>query len=529
MAESDQRRAAEARDPYRELFERSADAILIIEGETFVDCNQATVEMLRYSTKEELLRTHPSELSPPTQPDGRDSYEKANEMIAVAFDRGSHRFEWDHMRADGEVFPVEVLLTAVEREGKRILHVVWRDITERKRLEAQLLHAQKMDAIGKLAGGIAHDFNNLLIAIDGNAGLLGLGIRDQPELLEHVAEIRKACSRAATLVRQLLTFSRKREFRPRVIDLWSALTDLDKMLSRLIGEDIELVTVPPAEPLHVKADPGWIEQIILNLVTNARDAMPAGGTLTVSLEQREVTGDGVDTMDPLELGTYAVIRVADTGSGMDLDTARRAFDPFFTTKGLGEGTGLGLSTVYGIAKQSGGTVGLESEVGVGTTVRVYLPVTEEDVFEDIGAAPLLDMRGSECVLVVEDERAVSSLVVGVLRGKGYRVLLAHDGAEAVELFRQHRDEVELILTDVVMPKLSGADLVLRVRRQGSQVPVLFMSGYTDDALSKLDEVDEVVDLLEKPFTANQLAQRVRRVLDTAEALRETAPSLRRMR
>ena len=280
------------RDPYRELFERSADAILIIEGETFIDCNDATVKMLRYSRKEDVLKTHPSELSPPFQPDGRPSFEKANEMIAIAFERGSHRFEWDHKRADGEVFPVEVLLTAVQERGRRVLHVVWRDITERKELEEKLRQAQKMEAIGKLAGGIAHDFNNLLVALLGHSQLLADLLRGQEQAGEHLHEIRRAGERAADLVRQLLAFGRKQELRPAALDLNHLVLDLRKLLERLIGEDVRLETSTAEGTVAVRADRGQLEQVLLNLAANARDAMPDGGALTIETERVQLRHSG---------------------------------------------------------------------------------------------------------------------------------------------------------------------------------------------------------------------------------------------
>jgi PAS domain S-box-containing protein len=266
---------------YRELFERSADANLIIDGDTFVDCNEATVKMLRYADREELLQTHPSELSPEFQPDGRISYEKANEMMAKAFAKGSHRFEWNHQRADGEVFPVEVLLTSVPYGDRHVLHTAWREITDRKRLEEELRHAQKMEAVGKLAGGIAHDFNNILVAIMGYAEILRDGLLDRPELVEDAEEIIRASEKAATLTAQLLAFSRKQDLKPEVIDLDIVVGHLTGMIRRLIGEDIEMVLNSAGVPLPVKVDPGQLEQVILNVVANARDAMIDGGTLTI--------------------------------------------------------------------------------------------------------------------------------------------------------------------------------------------------------------------------------------------------------
>jgi PAS domain S-box-containing protein len=503
-------------DPYRTLFERSADAILIIEGNTFVDCNQATVEMLRYRDKAELLKTHPSELSPKYQRDGRLSYEKANEMMSLAFLRGSHRFEWDHMRADGEIFPVEVLLTAVSEGDRRILHVVWRDITNRKRLEEDLRHAQKMEAIGKLAGGIAHDFNNLLVSIVGYGEFLEAGLADRPQLREQVREILRAGERASALTAQLLAFSRKQVLQPRVLDLNAILSDLGSMLARLIGEDVRMVNCLADGELRVKVDQGQLEQVVLNLVTNARDAMRGGGVLTIETREEQIEAERPEALRHLAPGRYAALLVSDTGEGMDEETRKRAFDPFFTTKPMGRGTGLGLATIYGIARQSGGDAAIESEPGEGTRVRVLLPLTTEAL---AAASPAAETAGAaaggdEVVLVAEDEEAVAGLVRKVLEGKGYSVHVARTGAEALDLVRDGGLEFDLLLSDVVMPRMSGPELVRELRALGRSFRVLFVSGYLGDALEQQGLLDEGVELIAKPFSPVMLAARVRRVLDS---------------
>jgi two-component system cell cycle sensor histidine kinase/response regulator CckA len=494
-------------EPYRELFERSADATFIIEGDTFIECNQAAVDMLRYATKEEALRTHPSELSPPTQPDGRDSFEKANEMIARAFEHGSHRFEWDHKRADGEVFPVEVLLTAVRRQERELLHVVWRDITERKLLEEQLRQSQKMEAVGKLAGGIAHDFNNLLVVIIGNSDLLQRPLVEQPALLQRVNEIRHAADRAADLVRHLLAFSRKQELRRQVVNLAEELPNLERLLRRLIGEDIKLLLEAPGTAHRVSVDLGQLEQAIINLVTNASDAIVGGGTITLSLSRQVVEDGGIVALPP---GPYVVVTVTDTGTGMDADTARRAFEPFFTTKDIGKGTGLGLATVYGAMQQAGGTVTIDSSLGRGTALKIFLPdVTNVAGSQDAGSLQLPTEGGSETILMVEDEHVVAATVERTLHAKGYTVLVAHDGIEGLATWRDNPARIDLILSDVVMPRMGGPEMVSRIRNEGGSARVLFMSGHTDDSLS----FDGEVDLLEKPFSTTELAGRIRQCLD----------------
>ncbi len=496
-------------DPYRDLFEHTSDAILIIEDGQFVDCNQATVEMLRCSDRQQVLQTHPSELSPPYQPDGRSSREKADEMIRTAFEQGNHRFEWHHRRADGEVFPVEVLLTAVEKQSKRFLHVVWRDITERKQLEERYRLAQKMEAVGLLAGGIAHDFNNLLVAIVGHSELLELSLSMRPDLLEQVAEIRKAGERASTLVRQLLAFSRKQKVQPKVIELNSIISEVEKMLSRLIGENVHLEVQLDQHPLPVLADSGQIEQVVVNLVTNARDAMPEGGTIRLMLSKIAPSEPAPQGLPP---GSYARLAVSDTGSGMDGQTLSHAFDPFFTTKEVGHGTGLGLSTTLGIVQQAKGTVGIHSQVGSGTTIEIVLPLSVENPSHERTNNRGTAEGGDETILVVEDEPAVSTLVETVLCSKGYTVLFASDGLEALRIWDEAGADIDLVLTDLVMPNMGGVELVESLRQRGYEPRVVFTTGYTTYSTDHLLALspDEV---LEKPYSGATLARRVRQALD----------------
>ena len=500
-------------DPYRELFERSADAILIIKGGQFVDCNQATVDMLRFDSRDQVLQTHPSELSPPTQPDGRDSREKADEMIALAFEQGNHRFEWDHRRADGEVFPVEVLLTVAGGNDEKILHTVWRDITERKQLEEQLLQSQKMEAVGQLAGGIAHDFNNLLVAIIGHSDLLESGLENRMDLLARVHQIQHAATRAAALVRQLLAFSRKQRVHQRVVDLNALLVDLEQLLHRLIGEDIRLHVVPADETMAIKVDPGQIEQVIVNLVTNARDAMPEGGAIDVKIKPVTLTETPQGASLAIEPGRFAKLSVRDTGSGMDEETISRAFEPFFTTKEVGKGTGLGLSTVYGIIRQDHGTIVISSERNRGTTLEIFFPIATDPLSVAESTSNHWVPGGSETILVVEDEETVASLVTNVLEANGYTVLNAVDGLDALGVWELNDGPIDMVLTDVVMPNMGGVELIQELRAGGFVPKVLFMSGYTNLAPDRLERLDEKAILIEKPFSPIQLIERVRDVLN----------------
>jgi signal transduction histidine kinase/CheY-like chemotaxis protein len=510
-------------DTYRELFEHSPDAILVIEGDRFVDCNPAAVKMLRFATKEALLeryrgqtedgglRAHPGEFSPPRQPDGRDSFEKANEMIEIAFEKGSHRFEWDHIRADGEVFPVEVQLTSVPSGEKLILHVVWREISERRRIEVELRRSQRLEAVGRLAGGVAHDFNNLLVVILSHAEFLQEEIESGAPDIHHVEEIRLATERATALTRQLLAFSRGQPIQPRPIDLASLVKRLGELLRRLIGEHIELVLELSEAPLTVEADPSQLEQLVVNLGANARDAMPHGGRITITVSTRKVTRRApFARLAPAE---YVTLRVSDTGKGMSPEQLDRAFDPFYTTKPLGEGTGLGLATVHAIAEQNGGRAVIESAPATGTTVQVLLPRSWAKPV-DPRAAPRARpaVGGGETVLLVEDGEEIRQLFATALLGQGYRVLSARDGEDALRVVQEYGKAIDLLITDVVMPRLSGPELVKRlgVIRPGLQV--IYMSGYSHEG-PLMGVSGEQVVLLHKPFSPRELLSEARRVLD----------------
>ncbi|MDX1632177.1 MAG: response regulator, partial [Thermoanaerobaculia bacterium] len=308
------------------------------------------------------------------------------------------------------------------------------------------------------------------------------------------------------------------EVQPRVLDLNTVLRDLEKLLDRLIGEDVRMETARPSAETPVLADPVQIEQVVINLATNARDAMPRGGTLSLELSRVTVSQPVVGATGRLEPGTYALLSVSDTGQGMDDETARKAFDPFFTTKEPGKGTGLGLSTVYGIVEQSGGSVSIVSSPGHGTTVKVYFPIASGTPSEIASPRRPVSSRegGSETLLVAEDEPAVSALIVSALEARGYRVLLAGDGARALEVWRRHEDEIDMILSDVVMPDVGGVELVRTLRGEGCRLPVLFVSGHTDDTLGELEVLEEEIDLLEKPFDPDRLVSRVRSALDRSD-------------
>ncbi|HKY21459.1 MAG TPA: response regulator [Vicinamibacterales bacterium] len=388
------------------------------------------------------------------------------------------------------------------------------DVTERQHLEEENRQSQKVEAIGQLAGGIAHDFNNLLTAIQGYAELLCDDLGAESPHQRDLREIRMAADRAASLTRQLLAFSRRQILNPRLIDLRESLRGLESMLNRLIGEHIT-VTLRMADKLAcVKADPGQIEQVILNLALNARDAMPDGGSLLLEVATVELDNAYGRRHISVLPGHYVMLAVSDTGVGMDSATQRRIFEPFFTTKPEGRGTGLGLSTVYGIVKQSGGYIWVYSEPGKGTTFKVYLPSVDEPADETSEAVVLDVLTGTETVLVVEDEPGVRELVRKVLERHGYVVLLAASPHEALETAQRHDGPIHLLATDVVMPEMSGQALARQVAGSRPQMRVLYMSGYTDNAIVHHGVLHPDTPFLQKPFTPQALARKVRMVLDS---------------
>jgi PAS domain S-box-containing protein len=388
------------------------------------------------------------------------------------------------------------------------------DVTDRRRMEEQLRQSQKLEAVGRLAGGVAHDFNNLLTAILGDADAISEGLPARDPLREDVGEIRAAAHKAAMLTRQLLAFGRKQAAEPRVLDVGETVGAMERLLRRLIGENIDLTVACPAGLWSVRADPGQIEQVIVNLAVNARDAMPGGGRLTIETSNVELRGDDVRRHIEAAPGPYVMVAVSDTGSGMSPEVQAHLFEPFYTTKGRGGGTGLGLSTVYGIVKQCGGCIWVYSEAGRGTTFKIYLPrVDQRPEAEETRPEPAR-ARGTETLLVVEDEAMVRAMAVRVLRGAGYTVLDAGDGVEACQVLADAGDrKIDLLVADVIMPRLGGPELAARLRETRPELRVLFVSGYTDRALDLQGELGPRTAFLSKPFAGAQLAAKVREVLD----------------
>ncbi len=418
-------------------------------------------------------------------------------------------------RRDGTAFPVEYTSNPI-KERDRVLGAVavFTDITKRKQLEEQLRHSQKMEGIGRLAGGIAHDFNNLLTVINGYSRLLLDSLTPEAPMWSALEEINKAGRHAASLTSQLLAFSRRQVLDPRILDLNLVVNELERMLRRLIGEDITLqLSLAPA-PGQVKADPGQVEQVIVNLAVNARDAMPRGGTLTIETANVELDENFARVHPGVSPGPYVLLALSDTGCGMDAATQARLFEPFFTTKELGKGTGLGLSTSYGIVKQSGGHIAVYSEVGRGTTFTIYLPRILGEVTHKAKPSPQPLPLGSETILLAEDEEMVRIFTKAVLESQGYTVLEARDGSQALELARQHGGPIHLLVTDVVMPGMSGRALAERLAQAHPDTTVLYLSGYTDNTIVPHGVLDEGTAFLQKPFTPHALALKVREVLDT---------------
>ncbi len=392
------------------------------------------------------------------------------------------------------------------------------DITDKKGLEEQLLHAQKMEAVGRLAGGIAHDFNNLLTAISGFSELVIESLGDQDPRRRDMEEIRKAGARAECLTRQLLAFSRKQVLQPQVLDLNAVILDIEAMLRRLMREDVEVVLDLQHDIDAIRADRGQMEQVLINLAVNARDAMPQGGRLTISTANVIHGGQSTDLRTSLGKGAYVVLTVRDTGTGIDEDSLPYLFEPFFTTKPLGKGTGLGLSTVYGIVDQSGGGIGIETGKHGGTAFHIYLPRSEgaSRAKRPLLKSEQLSPKGVETILLVEDDDEVRSVIYRILSRVGYAVLNARDGQEAVELFSSHGGPIHLLVTDIVMPKMSGPELLRKLAGKRPGVRVLYVSGHTQEQSVRELEVAHDAAFLQKPFSPDVLARRVREVLDAQE-------------
>ena len=426
----------------------------------------------------------------------------------------TYEMEWNKRVFETHVQP----LRSNEGETLGVIGVAL-DITDRKQLADQLRQSQKMQAVGELAGGVAHDFNNLLMVMKGHAEMLLDRLDHGTHEHQNAEQIHQAAERAAGLTRQLLAFSRKQVLQPRVLDMNEAVGSMSQMVSRIIGESIELAFIPGANLGCVKADPSQIEQVVLNLVVNARDAMPTGGRLTIETSNIQLDADYAISHASVEPGPYVMLTVTDTGCGMDDETKSRIFEPFFTTKGPGRGTGLGLATVYGVVKQSGGYIYVYSEQQHGTTFKIYLPrvsAPAENLATD--KPPTAPSPGTETILFVEDEESVRELVSEYLKARGYHVLEAPDGITALEMADAYAGSIQLLITDVVMPKMSGRELAAKIATRRDQLKVLYISGYTDDSIFRHGVLEGGVSFLQKPFNLKDLAEKVREVLKGSPAI-----------
>jgi signal transduction histidine kinase len=425
------------------------------------------------------------------------------------------RGEWRHRKKDGTIIDVEVHATSMRFQGRDARLAVIHDRTELRRAQRQLLQSQKMEAVGQLAGGIAHDFNNLLTIILSYSDLLRSEPALAPSAREAIAAIHDAGMSATALTRQLLIFSRKEIVQPRVMRLNDLIAGTGRMLKRLIGEQVELATALAPDAGVVKVDPGQLEQVIVNLAVNARDAMPGGGRLLIESRNVDVDVPGADGAPLIPPGGYVLLVVSDNGTGMDAATQARIFEPFFTTKAHGKGTGLGLATVYGIVKQSEGHIAVYSEPGHGTSFKIYLPRLDDSAEAPRKPAdPAAPLGGTETILLVEDERALRDLTSRILEPKGYTVLTAVDGESAQAIVMSHPGPIHLVLTDVVLPGMSGSEVAAWIVRQRPGIQVLYMSGYTDDAIVHHGVLEAGMHFIEKPFTGLGLARKVRQLLDT---------------
>ncbi len=491
------------------IVESSQDAILAEDLQGRIAAWNPGAEKMYGYTAAEVIGQDARLLLP------NDSSDEVAENVRRAREGVSTTYETVRVRKDGKRIDVAMTVSPIRnREGEVVgVSAISRDITERHRLEEQLHHSQKMEAVGRLAGGIAHDFNNLLSVIVGYGYMIQSSSDGDPGLRNSADQIMHAAKRASGLTRQLLAFSRKQVLHPEIVDLNGIVNTLNEMLPRLVGEDVDVRVVQGARLRSVKADPGQIEQCIMNLVVNARDAMPEGGKLTIETANVEFDGEAARQHN-VEPGSYVMLAVSDTGQGMDEQTRTRIFEPFFTTKPSGKGTGLGLATVYGIVSQSSGYIWVYSEPGHGTTFKLYFPATAQGAEQaQISEHPELTLCGTETILLVEDEAGVRNLLTQVLEDKGYKVLAAANGPEALRLDRTFDGRIDLLLTDVIMPEMRGPQLGAELLARHPGMLVMYMSGYTDNALMHSGSLPDGTMFLQKPFTPDVVLRRVREVLD----------------
>jgi len=499
-------------DAFRATFEQAAVGVAHVQPDgRYLLVNQKMCDILGY-TREDLLGktfleiTHPYDLTP--------NLENVRKVLTDEIKNFS--MEKRCIRKNGSLIWVNLTVSLVrDLQGSPAYFIsVVEDISEHKKLEEQLFQAQKMEAIGQLAGGIAHDFNNLLTAVIGYGHLLKAEVTKDEQASSYVNQILSASERAAVLTNELLTFSRKQIIRPQPVDLNNTIREVEKLLSRIIGEDIEFTTILSDKDLTITADSTQIEQLLLNLATNARDAMPDGGSIIISTDRVELGMEFIKVYGYGKPGPYALIAFEDTGTGMDERTKERIFEPFFTTKAVGKGTGLGLAMVYGIIKQHEGYINAYSEPGKGTTFKIFLPLIQakaEDK-QPAGVSPVI--AGTETILIGEDDLYVRKFIKEMLLKNGYTIFEAVDGEDAVRVFSANQNEINLVILDVIMPKKNGKDVYNEIIKMNPGMKVIFISGYSSDIIHKRGILEEKLDIISKPIMPDELLTKVRRILDT---------------
>lgn len=506
---------------FRQVMDRSEDSIFMIDVATgrFIDFNQTTLRQLGY-TAEEMRTLEAHDIVPrfEKQP------QKFQDLVAEMFRGEPVTRRSEHRRKDGSVYPVDISRTIVRTDGRSVMLAVVRDVSvlvqadaERTALQEQLLRSQRMESVGRLAGGVAHDFNNLLTVINASAELAMTELPPGSAVAEDLAQIRAAGERAADLTRQLLAFSRQQVMRREHLDLNAIVSKFLGMLRRVIGEDIRVEASLAAQDTPVFADPGQLEQVLMNLCVNARDAMPRGGTMTIATSRVMLDAGFASRHETMQAGPHVLLAISDTGVGMSADVQAKIFDPFFTTKEAGKGTGLGLATVYGIVKQSGGSIGVTSEVGRGSRFDVYFPLSEHESAAPVAPSAVKPPRGSETILVVEDEEGVRTVVRRLLSQAGYTVVEASSAKEALDRIATHPGPLDLVITDIVMPGISGIELAQMLRAERPGLRIILSSGYAAEAIDAHLDKEPGWSLISKPYMGQTLLREVRRVLDEEQA------------
>ena len=510
------RHIRQTEERYKHLIDTANDVILTLDAETGVilDANERSSQFLG-RPRREIVGLRGEQIVPESD---REGYRKVLDGTLKGAAVAGRQLRLSH--SDGRAIAVEVNTSLTEFEGRKIVQGIFRDITERQRLEEEVRQAQKMEVVGRLAGGIAHDFNNLLMVILTQVSKVR-SVPSRVQLLEHAERIRTAAEKAALLTKQLLAFGRKQVLVLQVLDLNVLLGEVKEMISTLPSEQVQLMVTPSPQPLPVEVDPGKIEQVIMNLAVNACDAMPSGGVLRIKTSQVSILALGSKPGGKNSAATHALLEITDTGCGMDDETKAHLFEPFFTTKPIGKGTGLGLSTVYGIVKQSGGFIEVDSVPAEGTTFKVYLPIAEETLSpRRVAKIASPDVAGSATVLLAEDQDSIRDVLCEFLESKGYKVVAAQNGRQALDIAEQYPGSIDVLVTDVIMPQIRGLELAKRVTELHPDIRVIFMSGYSEDALMENQLLSErSMTLIQKPFDPEELAQKVRESLS-----RDLSPS-----